>query len=204
MIKAVIFDMDGTTVDTITSISYYANKALKKFGYREVETEKFYTFVGNGPKNLFSRLIEHVNGDMDRVDEVLNYYLEEYNSNPLYLAKPYDGIMEMLEGLKNMEIKTAILSNKQDEAVRVINKELFGGIIEIAEGSKPDVARKPAPDSLFNLIDKMGVEKEEVLFVGDTDVDIFTAKNASVKSIGVLWGFRDEKELRGAGADFIV
>lgn len=204
MIKAVIFDMDGTTVDTVASLAYYANEALKKFGYREVETEKFYTFVGNGPKNLFCSLIEYVNGDLNKVDEVLNYYLSEYNNNPLYLANPYDGIVDMLEGLKNKGIKTAILSNKQDEAVKVINKELFGGIIEIAEGSKPDVARKPAPDSLLNTMKTLGVEKDEVLFVGDTDVDMITAKNAGVKSIGVLWGFRDEEELRTNGADYIV
>ena len=204
MIKAVIFDMDGTTVDTITSIAYFANDALKKFGYNEVETEKYYTFVGNGPKNLFCSLIEYVNGDLNKVDEVLNYYLSEYNNNPLYLAKPYDGIVDMLEGLKNKGIKTAIISNKQDEAVKVINKELFGGIIEIAEGTKPDVARKPAPDSLLNTMKALGVEKDEVLFVGDTDVDMITAKNAGVKSIGVLWGFRDEEELRTNGADYIV
>ena len=200
MIKAVIFDMDGTTVDTITSIAYFANDALKKFGYNEVETEKYYTFVGNGPKSL----IEYVNGDLNKVDEVLNYYLSEYNNNPLYLAKPYDGIVDMLEGLKNKGIKTAIISNKQDEAVKVINKELFGGIIEIAEGTKPDVARKPAPDSLLNTMKALGVEKDEVLFVGDTDVDMITAKNAGVKSIGVLWGFRDEEELLTNGADYIV
>lgn len=204
MIKAVIFDMDGTTVDTINSIAFFANKALKKFGILPVPTENYFTFIGDGPKKLIERLIDFSGGDLSKTDEVLNFYLEEYNNNSLYLTKPYDGIIEMLEGLKKQGIKTAILSNKQDEAVKIIGKELFGDLIELSVGSCKNVARKPAPDSLFNVMDILGVSKDQVLFVGDTNVDIFTAKNAGVKSIGVLWGFRDEKELTDAGADFIV
>lgn len=204
MIKAVIFDMDGTTVDSINSIAYYANNALKMYGYREVETEKFYTFVGDGPKKLIERLLDDVGGDKNKTDEILSFYLDEYNKNSLYLTKPYEGVEKMLEELKKREIKTAILSNKQDEAVKIISKELFGDLIDTAVGSMPEVSRKPAPDSLFNVMKELNVQKEEVLFVGDTNVDIFTAKNASVKSIGVLWGFRGEKELRDAEADYIV
>ena len=204
MIKAVIFDMDGTTVDTINSISYFANQALEKFGISKVPVEKYFTFVGDGPKKLFERLIDFSGGDLSKTDEILNSYLKEYNNNYLYLSKPYDGIINMLEELKKQGIKTAILSNKQDEAVKKISEELFGDLIEISIGSFENVPKKPAPDSLFNVINSLGVSKEEVLFVGDTNVDIFTAKNASVKSIGVLWGFRDEQELVGAGADYIV
>jgi len=204
MIKAVIFDMDGTTVDTVNSIAYFANQALEKFGILPVPTEKFFTFVGDGPKKLIERLIEFSGGDLSKTDAVLKYYLDEYNNNSLYLTKPYEGILKMLEDLKNIEIKTAILSNKQDEAVKIISRELFGDLIELSVGSCKDVPKKPAPDSLFNVMSLLGVTKEEVLFVGDTNVDIFTAKNADVKSIGVLWGFRDEKELADAGADYIV
>ncbi len=204
MIKVVIFDMDGTTVDTINSIAYFANQALKRFGLSEVPVEKFFTFVGDGPKKLFERLINFSGGDLSKTDEILNSYLEEYNNNYLYLSKPYDGILKMLEELKKQGIKTAILSNKQDEAVKKISEELFGDLVQISIGSFENVPKKPAPDSLFNVMNSLGVSKEEVLFVGDTNVDIFTAKNASVKSIGVLWGFRDEKELTDAGADYIV
>lgn len=204
MIKAVIFDMDGTTVDTVNSIAYFANDALKHFGLSEVPVEKFFTFVGNGPKNLIECLIDYSKGDKKNLNEILEYYLKNYNNNSLYLSKPYDGIVELLEALKNKNIKTAIVSNKQDEAVGLISDTLFGDSIDLSTGTKENVKRKPAPDSLLNTMTELGVEKDEVLFVGDTDVDMITAKNAGVISVGVLWGFRDEDELRSNGADYIV
>ena len=204
MIKAVIFDMDGTTVDTLNSIAYFVNQAMKKYGLDELSVQKVCEFIGNGPKKLIDSSIEYVNGDLKKSDEILTYYLNEYNANYLHLAKPYDGIIKMLEDLKAKGILSAIISNKQDEAVRKISDAFFGDLVIKAAGTKPDVPRKPAPDSLINLMKELGVEKDEVIFVGDTNVDIFTAKNAGVKSIGVLWGFRDEQELRDAKADYIV
>ena len=204
MIKAVIFDMDGTTVDSINSIAHFANKALKKFGFSEVPVGKFNHFVGDGPKKLFERLLDYVGGSQNEIDDILNYYLNEYNSNVLHLSEAYHGITKMLETLKSKGIKTAIVSNKQDKAVKILSQHFFGDLLELNVGFKEGVALKPAPDSLLNAMKELGVTKEETLFVGDTDVDMITAKNAGVKSIGVLWGFRGEEELKSNGADYIV
>ena len=204
MIKAVIFDLDGTTIDTVKSIAYYVNETLKKFGYGEIEVEKFNILAGNGPKNLIHRSLECVGGDQNLFDEFFKSYVDSYNSNVFHLSEPFEGIVKLLEDLKANGIKTAIVSNKQDKAVKILSEHFFGDLVDLNVGFKEGIALKPAPDSLLNTMKELGVEKDEVLFVGDTDVDMITAKNAGVKSIGVLWGFRGEEELKSNGADYIV
>lgn len=204
MIKACIFDMDGTTVDSVKSIAHYVNETLKKFGYSTVPVEKINYFAGNGPRALIERVFDYADADKSKLEEFLEIYKYSYNQDACYLSCPFDGIVPMLEDLRKSGIKTAIISNKQDTAVRMISNMLFCGLMDFCMGAKENVPLKPDPTSLLNAMKTLGVEKEEVLYVGDTDVDMITAKNAGVKSIGVLWGFRDKDELTRNGADYIV
>lgn len=204
MIKACIFDMDGTTVDSIKSIAYYVNETLLKYGYNTIELDRFNQLVGNGAKNLIQSALKEVGGDLSNFEEIFSTYKTAYNNNPCHLSESYDGITDMLKTLKENGIKLGILSNKTDMTVKKINKSVFGDLIDDCMGDTENKPLKPDPATLLEMIDRLGVKKDEVLYVGDTNVDIFTAKNASVKSIGVLWGFRSEKELEDAGADYIV
>ena len=206
LIKACIFDLDGTLCDTLTTISYFANEALKHFGLEEIETQNFKYMVGNGYKNLIIRMLKHINVYTEELaKKVGDYYFEIYDKNPLYLSAPYEGIMEMLDLLKEKGMKTAILSNKPHNATINVAKEIMAGAeFSHVQGHIEGVPLKPEPDALLNIIKSLGVAKEECLYIGDTATDIETGKNAGVKTMGVLWGFRTEEELRNAGADEIA
>lgn len=206
MIKACIFDLDGTLCDTLTTISYFANEALKHFGLKPIEVNEYKYMVGNGYKNLIKKMLNFLGVYSEELfEKVADYYYEIYDNNPLYLSAPYTGIMEMLAELKNKGIKTAILSNKPHNATLNVAKEIMSGIeFSHVQGNIEGVPLKPEPDALLNIIKTLGVAKDECLYIGDTSTDIQTGKNAGVKTVGVLWGFRTEKELADAGADVIV
>lgn len=204
MIKACIFDLDGTVADTLTTIAYFANEALKKFGFPAIETEKYKILVGNGAKVLVRRMFETVGAPEEMYDEVLSYYVSTYDQNFMYLTTAFDGIIEMLQGMKAKGIKTAIVSNKPDSTTCKINEELFGDLIDLCRGGREGVPLKPNPQAVMETMDALGVRPEECLYVGDTGTDMKTGKNAGIYTIGVTWGFRGEQELRDTGADVIV
>ncbi len=206
MIKACIFDLDGTLCDTLTTIAYFGNETLKHFELPEIEINKYKYMIGNGYKNLVRNMLNYLDSYTDELFlEVSEHYFKAYDKNPLYLTAPYDGILAMLDSLSKKGIKTAILSNKPDNATKNVVKEIltshdFSHVQGFIEG----VPLKPAPDSLLNIISFLDVPKEECLYIGDTSTDIETGKNAEIKTVGVLWGFRTEKELKDAGADMIA
>ena len=206
MIKACIFDMDGTLCDTLTTIAYFANESLKHFGLNQIDIDEYKYMIGNGYKNLIRKMLNYLGVYSDELfQKVGDYYFEIYDKNPLYLSAPYNGIMEMLGELKDKGIKTAILSNKPHNATLNVAKEIMAGVkFSHVQGNIEGVPLKPEPDALLNIIDVLGLEKDECLYIGDTSTDIETGKNAGVKTVGVLWGFRTEKELADAGADIIV
>ena len=205
MIKLCIFDMDGTVVNTINTISYFANNALKKYNLPTIETDRYKILVGNGAKVLVERMMREVNAPDEKFESVYKYYNETYDNDFMYLTEPYEGIIEMLASLRKNGIRTAILSNKPDVTAKKVSDKLFGNnLIDLCYGARDGKALKPDPESVFEIIDLFGVKKDECLYIGDTATDITTAKNAGLYSIGVLWGFRDENELAGAGADIIV
>lgn len=206
MIKACIFDLDGTLCDTLTTIAYFGNEALKHFGLDEIETDRYKYMIGNGYKNLIKRMLEFLGVYSDELfASVSQYYFEIYDKNPLYLTTPYSGIPKMLAALKEKGIKTAVLSNKPHMATTNVVKEILGEIeFSHVQGQIEGVPLKPSPDSLLHIIDVLGADREECLYIGDTSTDIETGKNAGVKTMGVLWGFRTEKELQDAGADLIA
>ncbi len=205
MLKLCIFDMDGTLVDTISSIAYFANRALNMYGLPTVEEKHYKIMVGNGARVLCERMIERVSGSAEQLEKVYKEYNTSYDADFLYLTKAYDGTIEMLRSLKEMGVKTAILSNKPDSTAKKVSDALFeSGLIDVCYGARDGIALKPDPEGVFEILKEFGAEKDEVLYIGDTATDIKTAKNAELTSIGVLWGFRDRAELEGAGADHII
>ncbi len=205
MLKLCVFDMDGTLVDTIKSIAYFANNALNKYSLPSIETERYKLLVGNGATVLVERMIKEVGGTQEQFEKVLPEYNTTYDNDFLYLTEAYEGVCEMLAELKKLGVKTAILSNKPDSTAKKVSEALFKeGLVDVCYGGRDGIALKPDPEGVFEILKELGVEKNEVLYIGDTATDIKTAKNAGLENIGVLWGFRDRAELEGAGADHII
>ena len=205
MVKACIFDMDGTTVNTINSIAHFANKALNKFDLPSIETGRYKLLVGNGAVTLVKRMIAETGGSAEQFEKVLNEYNTTYDNDFMYLTKPYEGIPELLESLKKSGIKTAIVSNKPDSTAKKVSDKLFGEkLIDVCFGAREGVPLKPDPAAVFEVMEILGVAPQECLYIGDTAVDMTTGKNAGIFTIGVLWGFRDRKEIESAGADMVT
>lgn len=204
MIKACIFDLDGTVADTLTTIAHFANEALNHFGLPAIEEEKYKIMVGNGASVLVRRMMDAVGGPDELYDQVRAYYNFTYDSNFMYLTKPYDGILSMLQGLKDAGIKTAIVSNKPDSTTCKISEELFGSLMDCCRGGREGVPLKPSPQAVLETVRDLQAGPEECIYIGDTGTDMETGRNAGIYTVGVTWGFRGEDELRRTGADVIV
>ncbi len=204
MKKAVIFDLDGTVSNTIDTIAYFANLALTHFGLPTIETEKYKYLVGNGAKVLVERMLKTVGAPAEMFDKVHPYYVEEYDKDFMFLTRPYDGIIEMLDALKAKGIKTAVLTNKPHMTACKVIENLFGERILLCRGVKEDGICKPAPDGVYEIMRQLNVEREDVLYVGDTGTDMETGKGAGLYTVGVTWGFRTRDELEENGADVII
>ena len=205
MIKACIFDMDGTVSNTINSIAYFANNALKKAGLKEIETDVYKKLVGNGAKVLVERMLKTVGAPQSYYDEVAYEYNTKYDNDFLYLTEPYDGIIDMLKELKKMGLSVAILSNKPHATALKVSDALFSSeLVDICYGGRDGIALKPDPSGVFEILNELNIEKEECLYIGDTATDMKTGKGAGLYTIGVLWGFRDREELENGGADKII
>lgn len=203
--KLVVFDLDGTLVNSLKDLAIAVNEGLKKAGLPVYEVDKYKMFVGNGREKLVERAMGGSYEDVKLRDIVRDtfdsFYKEHCNDN----TEAYAGCDKMLSSLKNAGIKTAVLSNKPDEFVNAILSKLYPlHKFDIAWGKKPEYPTKPNPEALNAIIEILGVKKSECLYIGDSDVDIFTANNAGVDMIGVEWGFRGRKELADAGAPFIA
>lgn len=205
MIKLCIFDLDGTLLDTLPTISYYCNHSLEEFDLPVIEQEKYKYLAGNGAKVLIERMLDEVGADREKYfDKVYKFYNKEYDKDVNYLTKPFDGVPEMLAGLKTLGIGTAVISNKPDFAAVNVCKNFLGELVDIAHGGRDGIPLKPAPDGVFEIMKEANVTADECLYIGDTGTDMETGKNSGIFSIGVLWGFRKEDELLANGADIIV
>lgn len=204
--KACIFDLDGTLTNTLESMTYSVNLTLKEMGLSQITKDQCRMFVGNGARVLIEESLK-VSGDSkaSRIEEGMKIYGRIFDQNCTYHVTPYEGIPEMLKALKDRGIHLAVLSNKPDRQTVKVVKEIFGdNIFDYAQGQKDGIRRKPAPDGVWYLMEQMQVSKEECLYIGDSEVDAATGKNAGLKTIGVLWGFRDRKTLETAGADHLI
>ena len=204
--KACIFDLDGTLTNTLESMTYSVNLTLKEMGLSQITKDQCRMFVGNGARVLIERsLLAAGEKDLSRLEESLAVYRRIFDENCTYHVTLYEGIPEMLKALKDRGIHLAVLSNKPDRQTVKVVKEIFGdNIFDYAQGQKDGIRRKPEPDGVWYLMEQMQVSKEECLYIGDSEVDAATGKNAGLKTIGVLWGFRDRKTLETAGADHLI
>ena len=199
-IKAVIWDLDGTLLNTLDDLAASVNAALAMNDMPLRSTEEVRAFVGNGIRNLMMRAVP--GGEANPAfDKALEDFTRHYGAHSRDRTRPYDGILEMLDRLSAAGVKHAIVSNKIDFAVKALSRAYFGERMCAAIGDDPSRARKPAPDSVFAAMREMGVTAQETVYVGDSDVDVLTARNAGVPCVAVLWGFRDEACLRAAGAE---
>ena len=207
LIQAVLFDLDGTLANTLVSIASFANEALADCGLPAIETDAYRYLVGNGRDTLIRRML-HTLGqpeDGDLFGRVGAAYDAAYAAEPLRLVTAYPHIPQLLEGLKDRGIPCAVLSNKPDDMTHAVVGGLFArDTVAVVRGQRDGVPKKPAPDAVFSILNTLGVEPAHCLYVGDTKVDMQTGKNAGAVTAGVLWGFRDEDELRVNGADHIV
>lgn len=205
MYNTCIFDLDGTIANTLETIAYFGNKALKRFRLMEVDILKYRYLVGDGARKLIERLINEAGAPMSLFDKVYEYYISEYDSNFLYKTTAYEGILDMLLELKEGGIRLGVFSNKPHNTVVSVAEALFGkGFFDVLRGNVDGRPTKPDPAVLFEILNEMNVKKENCVYVGDTSVDMKTGKNAGIFTIGVLWGFRDFEELKASGADLIV
>ena len=204
--KACIFDLDGTLTDTLTAIAHFGNGALSANGFGTYETDRYRAFVGDGRRKLIERMLDAQDALTDENYAVVcAAYDAAYEADPMYKTNAYDGIYPLLSALKSGDIKLAVCSNKPDNVVRgVIDRVFAANTFDIVRGAIDGGAVKPNPSLALEIAQKLGARPNECLFIGDTNVDIFTAKNAGMTSVGVLWGFRDRAELESAGADYII
>ncbi|SEQ39656.1 phosphoglycolate phosphatase [Lachnospiraceae bacterium RM5] len=211
-IKLVIFDMDGTILDTLEDLTDSTNYALKKNGLKERSIDEVRSFVGNGIRKLIERAVGNVREDNnidgsvddnigdDVIDKVFEDFKEYYAKNCAIKTKPYDGIIEIVKELKEKGIYTAVVSNKADFAVQSLCVDYFDNIFDYAVGEKEGIKCKPCPDGVMDVLNRFGIEKENAVYVGDSDVDFMTAKNSGLEFIGVTYGFRTREFLENLGS----
>ncbi|MGN0368552.1 MAG: HAD family hydrolase [Wujia sp.] len=197
--KLVVFDMDGTILDTLEDLKTATNHALKRYDMPERSLEEVRAFVGNGIRKLMERaVVEGTSGDL--FEKVLNEFQIFYKKHSMDTTKPYNGIVDLLRQLKKLGYKTAVVSNKIDFAVQDLVQDFFEGLFDMAVGDRPDFKKKPSADSVKFVMRSLGVKPEETIYIGDSDVDLQTAKNADLDCIAVEWGFRDRLFLEEHGA----
>ena len=194
-----IFDLDGTLLDTLTDLTISTNFAVQSVGCPAHTKEEVCSFVGNGIKKLIHRALPKDISDAD-FEKAFDNFKTHYKTHCKDNTKPYDGIMDMLRQLKAHGKKVAVVSNKADFATKELCKTEFGELVDISVGEKDGVRRKPAPDSVKAVMQVLGSEPHDCVYIGDSDVDIETAKNAGLDCISVLWGFRSEEFLTEHGA----
>ncbi len=223
--KAVIFDMDGTILDTVDDLTAAINYAMAKCGHRhDYVKEDGYRFFGSGVHTAIQRALAKEKGadnaellrigieankpfpgiDEDEVQRIMAVYMPYYKAHNADLTRPFPGIVDLLRKLRGAGIRTAVVSNKPDNSVVQLAEDYFDGEFDLAIGERPDIARKPAPDMNFLILEKLGIDVKDAVYIGDTEIDLATAKNTGMDCIMVDWGFRPEDELKALGAEVIV
>lgn len=203
MYEVIIFDLDGTLLDTLDDLHASVNAALAAFSYPLRTREEVRGFVGNGIAKLIERAL---GGKTQDFEAVLDAFKTHYGAHCTDKTQAYAGIDSLLQALKDRGIKAAVVSNKADFAVQKLAKEYFGDLLctSVGEDEAHGIRKKPAPDSLLKVLERLGVAKENAVYVGDSEVDIQTAANAGVDCISVTWGFKDREFLIENGASVLI
>lgn len=201
--KTLIFDLDGTLLNTLDDLTASVNYAMGQCGFPERTIDEVRSFIGNGVKVLIRRAIPEGTGEAE-YNKAHSEFRKHYSENSRNKTAPYEGIMELLHTLKSKGYVLAIVSNKVDFAVKDLRDKFFSDVIDVAIGDSDATRTKPEPDMVYKAIDELGVDKNTCVYIGDTDVDIETAKNAGMDCISVSWGFRSHSELEDSGAKMIA
>lgn len=198
-----IFDLDGTLLDTLEDLKDSLNYALEQSGCPGRSLAEVRRFVGNGIRNLIERGVPE-GTKKSVIDTVHKDFTEHYAIHCADKTRPYDGILELLRSLRASGCKTAVVSNKADYAVQELCRQYFDGLFDFAVGERRDIQKKPAPDAVYEVLKQLNIEKSHAVYIGDSEVDIETARNAGLGSIIVDWGFRDREFLMERGAEVII
>ena len=202
-IKNIVFDMDGTILDTITDIREATNFALMKCGYPERSLEEVLSFVGNGVKVLIERAVP-AGISADEFNNCFVIFKDYYDIHKNDNTKPYPMILELMFELKKIGIKMSVVSNKFDSGVKALAQDLFAGYLPIAIGESETIIPKPNPSGVWLAMEMMNANKNNTVYIGDSEVDFQTAKNSEIDFIGVSWGFRPRTLLEQLGSKYIV
>lgn len=199
-----IFDLDGTLLNTLDDLANSTNHVLEQFGFPTHQKDKYNYFVGNGMKKLIERVLPAEVLDTPVFDEVLSCFMEYYEQHSLDLTRPYEGIENLIENLISSGVKVGMVTNKpHDKAIKIMDR-FFGDKFDFVQGQCDLFPTKPDPASTLFVLEKLEGTPENTVFVGDSGVDMQTAKNAGLTAVGVLWGFRTADELSQNGADFLA
>jgi phosphoglycolate phosphatase len=205
MIKACIFDLDGTLADTLESMAYVANSILEGFHLKTLPVENFKYYCGEGANMLMRRcLADAGDPELTRFEEGARIYRAMFAEDPMYHVQHYPGMPETLKQLKDEGLRLAVCSNKPHPAAVKVIETMFPEVFELVVGQSDEIRRKPAPDGPLYIAKKFGVKPEECMYIGDTRTDMLTGKAAGMYTVGALWGFRTLEELQEGGADVIA
>ena len=201
--RFLFFDLDGTLLNTLDDLSDAVNTILVRHQMPEITPEQTAAFVGNGAGHLIHCAVPEGTPE-EQEKKILAEYRQYYQEHCQVRTAPYSGIPEMLERLKEAGCVMAVVSNKPDAAVKELNRHFFKGLLDSAIGESAEIRRKPAPDTVFEAMRQTGAEQSSSVYIGDSEVDIETARNAGLPCISVSWGFRNKQELEAAGAQVIA
>ncbi|MDE6568395.1 MAG: HAD family hydrolase [Lachnospiraceae bacterium] len=199
----VIFDLDGTILNTLEDLADSLNVILDRYGYPQRTLSEVRGFVGNGIRLLVKHAMPEGSSET-ALDQLHQDFIQYYQQHCMDKTRPYEGIPELLQEVRNRGYYTAVVSNKADQAVKTLCDKYFAGLFDITVGERDGISRKPAPDSVNEILSSMQVVREKAVYIGDSDVDIATAQNAGMDGITVSWGFKDSDFLQKMGAKCLV
>ncbi|MFI1770394.1 HAD family hydrolase [Thalassobellus citreus] len=202
--KAVIFDLDGTLVNPLEDLANAMNKALEIYNYPKHSYEAYQDFIGNGIRSLVAKALPEMYRDEAQIKRSTESMIEIYRNHITDKTKPYDGIIDLLEHLKSQKLKLNVLSNKEHNLTKKVVKTLLPHYFEYVEGLSKEAHKKPNPIKALEISKNLGIKPEEIIYVGDTGIDMETANNANMFAVGVSWGFRTKKELIDNGAKLVI
>lgn len=198
-----IFDLDGTLLNTLEDLTDSTNYVLSLHGYPVRTLEEVRRFVGNGIRRLIEQAVpEGVGAEV--VDILFEEFMPHYQAHCADKTRPYDGVIALLQSLKQQGIRLAVVSNKEDNAVKELCDKYFPNLLEVSAGERVGIRRKPAPDTVNEVLKLLQMERNQAIYIGDSEVDVATARNAEIDCVAVDWGFRDKDCLQKAGAKVIV
>ncbi len=201
--EGVLFDLDGTVLDTVDDIAAALNRVLKNHGFPTISRQQAEAYLGNGTRRLVELALPEDCPESTK-ETVIAEYRDLYEADCHELTRPYEGMVELMKALKSAGVKTAIVSNKPDSMVQILERVYYPGVPDLVMGERAGLARKPAPDMMDAALKELGLGRKQCIYVGDTEVDILTAKNSGLGCISVPWGFRSRRQLEEAGANPIA